>query len=86
MLPIVVETIDVNAHSFTIGPDVENVVNVVEVEEVEDDEKVENVADVADVADIADVADVECKNEFSDLSQVRIRQVVLVTRLSMHIT
>ena len=74
MLPIVVETIDVNVHSFTIGPDVENVVNVVEVEEVEDDEKVENVADV------------ECKNEFSDLSQVRIRQVVLVTRLSMHIT
>ena len=77
MLPIVVETIDVNVHSFTIGPDVENVVNVVEVEEVEDDEKVENVADIADV---------ECKNEFSDLSQVRIRQVVLVTRLSMHIT
>ena len=83
MLPIVVETIDVNVHSFTIGPDVISVVNVVEVEEVEDDKKVENVADVADVADIADV---ECKNEFSDLSQVRIRQVVLVTRLSMHIT
>ena len=43
----------------------------------------QHVEDVADVEEVADVADVECKNDLSDLSQIRVRQVVLVTTLSV---